>query len=718
MPTYSSGLIKIAGDAYFDTSGSTTANINTANMTVNGTLSANVVNTTNLNFGNNLTVGGNFAVAGNTTGTGIATSLKTALTTIVDKYSYNEDIFGPANYTDSSSHRFLYKGLDTSNYAFTPGISVCVLKDNDIWEYGNGIINAFDASFNSHDDAIHSWLCVTKTIITLLYARLKTIGVIPPGSAYPISNLFPQFDDSILNFWIPTQLDTSANPILTGPNGCQIEGLTYTKVIANPLYNGVTTKYKQFIGFTKAKTMFLEDILSENVGFYGGFTWNGTQSTTPLSAINPTYWAACKAAYDTSFNEGSATSQYYSTVINQTGNFAVNVDSVTAVNNWLNQYSTQKTLTDASSVPVVVMWADNGVFNYNISQNIGCAALLKAYRNYYPAWDASGYDFYDLINQELLSKVDSNLFWFFDSSGDDKFNKMSTIFTAYSGANGTPANANGYQPVSTTYDATQNAALRTYDLSSNDITRYNNLMKVNSYDMTDPSGLRLQRYKISTYDNPAMRPRNYYGNGMVFGTNLDYMKVIALIARNGLDASGNRLISVGEISNLKYSRYTQSGSVAYNGTNYFIDSNSTFITSTLLSSFSRSFALGGYTRGPGFTTPQAISAFGTLKLTSNGSTPATSQGTMTVASGQTYTDMNVPMETFGWLCTAGGSWPLINTNNNAAIIINTDDQIPPMSAMFVYQQIVDTWSNYLTKPGSDVTAIEQNSYYSKQVSNT
>ena len=65
MSTYNAGYINVQGNAYFDPSGSSTAQLNTANLTVNGTLTTNnLVTPTTLNTTNNLTVDGNFDLNG------------------------------------------------------------------------------------------------------------------------------------------------------------------------------------------------------------------------------------------------------------------------------------------------------------------------------------------------------------------------------------------------------------------------------------------------------------------------------------------------------------------------------------------------------------------------------------------------------------------------------------------------------------------------------
>jgi len=56
MASYNAGYINVAGDAYFDPSGSDTAVINAANVTVNGTLTTNNLSVPTLNTANNFTV--------------------------------------------------------------------------------------------------------------------------------------------------------------------------------------------------------------------------------------------------------------------------------------------------------------------------------------------------------------------------------------------------------------------------------------------------------------------------------------------------------------------------------------------------------------------------------------------------------------------------------------------------------------------------------------
>ena len=74
------------------------------------------------------------------------------------------------------------------------------------------------------------------------------------------------------------------------------------------------------------------------------------------------------------------------------------------------------------------------------------------------------------------------------------------------------------------------------------------------------------------------------------------------------------------------------------------------------------------------------------------------------------------METFGWLCNTGGSIIYINTQQNAVIVVATDDSIPLMSVAFVYNQIFDRWANYLMSPGNvNVKAINSSTFYEKQV---
>jgi hypothetical protein len=90
------------------------------------------------------------------------------------------------------------------------------------------------------------------------------------------------------------------------------------------------------------------------------------------------------------------------------------------------------------------------VYNYNISQNIGCAALLKAYKNF--KGGAFTGDFYAMIQDELLSKVDSSLFWYFQSPTDLKFDRMNTIWNAYGDTSNGVAPGNAYRPITENYD--------------------------------------------------------------------------------------------------------------------------------------------------------------------------------------------------------------------------------------------------------------------------
>jgi hypothetical protein len=61
---YNAGYINVQGNAYFDPSGSNTAQVNAVNVTVNGTLTTNNLNVPQLNTTNNFTVGGNFDLNG------------------------------------------------------------------------------------------------------------------------------------------------------------------------------------------------------------------------------------------------------------------------------------------------------------------------------------------------------------------------------------------------------------------------------------------------------------------------------------------------------------------------------------------------------------------------------------------------------------------------------------------------------------------------------
>ena len=436
----------------------------------------------------------------------ISGEMKTTLTSICNAGAWQPS-YGQSN-------NFLPYGSNI----YSPVAAVHIWKNGDSWEYNAGKLNASSTSPSVDANTIYYWGSMTKTVTALLYARLKTLGVIPPGHAVKVSDVFPTMKD--ITYVVPSFSSTS----------------NATTLCVNP-FDAST-----WVNLTPTtRELYLEDVLSESVGFASTEGDDYTYNRPSLGGSNP------MAAYNIASSNvyGSSTVGLYQ-AITTAAISTIALEPTTNFTNYIAKFSNGGVLQGKPCI----LYRPHGVFNYNSSGNISSASLLQFYRNKYPA--SSNMSYFDVLKKELLDPVDTNLFYYFNSPSDSRFAKIPATWK--------PALDNSGYIVDTTWDISQSVYPKLGFL-----------------------------YRAATYSpNSLLTVRNYHGNFGLFGTKEDYSKVVRLLALDGLTSSGVRLINAKEIANLRIPRVT------------IDESSSSLSLYEFYKSYASTYALGGFSRGPSY----------------------------------------------------------------------------------------------------------------------
>jgi hypothetical protein len=159
-----------------------------------------------------LTVGDNTVLNGS-----ISTECKTALSNLVVSSAWKPvygcniaPVFGGVSVVSALK-------LPYNDNIFTPVAAVHLYKNGDECQYQSGILkaNPADSNLRVDDNTLYNGASLTKAVTSLLYARLKTLNVIPRGNGAKMVDFFPSMSN--LTYWVP-ELSVTSNQHTLGQN--------------------------------------------------------------------------------------------------------------------------------------------------------------------------------------------------------------------------------------------------------------------------------------------------------------------------------------------------------------------------------------------------------------------------------------------------------------------------------------------------------------------
>ena len=453
-------------------------------MSVTGNLKTNKLNITGP-----LTVGSNTILNAR-----ISDECRTALSNLVIDTAWKSSYGNTVSNLTGSIGSVSVLSLPYNNNVFTPVAAVHLYKNGDECQYQSGILSSVPANSNLRveEDTQYYVASITKTATALLYARFKTLNIIPPGNSTTMEYFFPNMSN--MKFFVPS----------------------YSTALSTYIVTPATRK------------LYLDDIFSESVGFNCGFDGgsflnpvtggvSGATSSAAYNATKSTFYGGLDALLGTPYNvawpygyltnddgasnlavllgtpAGAAADIYKGAFTNPDVNFE----------GWLNYYNIYY---DGSNLQLY----DHGKLNYNSSENFGTAVLTRAYHRAYPASNTMSY--FEILRKELLIPLGSGLIDKYVYGGDANYAKIAAVWQ----------NKPGFYKPDPIYDLTSPF-----------------------YSLFYTAYLYLSQYH-----------KNAYGNSGLIGTLSDYSKLIQVIARKGLLKDGRRLINASEIANLFIPRVT------------------------------------------------------------------------------------------------------------------------------------------------------------------
>ena len=406
-----------------------------SNTTITGTfrVSGNTTVTGTLGVSSNTTVTGTLGVSGNTTVSGaliigsnivlnggIDQSLKTALSNIINSNAWQPS-FG-SNIMSLTGSALVPTPCITLPYTtnvFTPLIGLHLYGNGESWQYQKGISSSSPANSNIlvDENTTYFYASMTKTVTALMYARLKTLKVIPPGVSAKMKDFFPSMSN--YTYWVPSLVATS-NAYTIGSN-------TDAGTLGQyPWVNCVQT----------TRDLYVDDVFSESVGFHCGFD--------AAIVLNPVTPYAAPVAYQQAaqyfYSAGELTTYYPEadqTKLNAPYNYV-----------WANGYvndmlygtpyngaatnpdlNFEAWLSKYNSKGKILLMYEHGSFNYNSSENFSTALITRAYQNFYPS--AASMSCFEIFKKELLDPTGSQMVTSFTGSTDPKYVKMASAWTDY-----------------------------------------------------------------------------------------------------------------------------------------------------------------------------------------------------------------------------------------------------------------------------------------------